>query len=756
MHIRKLFKWLIGSALTLSIIVVVAIVVAGTIIFVKTNQIVQESFAKKTFLSPTQFYSDTFELQLGQTLDEELLISRFTSQNYRQKSWGSTLQSADYSIGTGGDCTSLNSDAVKCIAFSNHQAQRLQIVASDELNKILVLIEVDPKTQAYKSVSAISLFPQLFAQYLGDSPVMQERVTLDKFPRHCIDAVLAVEDPLFLEHGGISTRGLLRAVFVNLTQRRAAQGGSTITQQLVKNQVLTSDKTIQRKIKEIVLAIVVDAQIPKDEILEAYLNIIYLGQQGNYQVRGYAAASRYYFSKDLRHLNLAECSLLAAVLNNPGRYNPFTKTENALARRRKVLSDMLEQNRILEEDFKIASEAPLPTRSTVELKETAPYFVDAVVQDLKKNFSQDLSGYKVFTTLRLEAQSLAQKAVQKNLDTLESSSKYHLEHKSHSLQGTLVSADPVTGEVVALVGGRDHRRTPYNRVLSSQRQIGSTFKPIVFLTALADTEGFTPMTPLENTPYTYKYGKQKWEPKNYDNTFSEKVPAFYALKESLNIPTARLAIQTGLPRIVSVARELGITSKLDPVPALSLGAFEATALEVLEVYTTIQRMGLKIPLKFVRKVQNEDGETLYTPEDSSPQQVLKPENFASLISIMEEGLRTGTGAGTRARGFVQTAAGKTGTTSNYKDAWFAGFTPDLVSVVWVGYDDNTPVKLSGATAALPIWTDYMKDSTRSSAQLFFNWPTEGQQKLSLSKEELVEAGVPENKAIPVDLLFYPN
>lgn len=754
MHILNPFKRLIGRPLTLSIIAVLLSFLVIAVTWIKTNQIVQEKFAKKTFLAPTQFYSDTFELQLDQTLDDDLLISRLKLQNYRQKNWGATLQSADFAVGKGNDCSSLNPEAVKCVAFTNHQSKKIQIIAADELNRILVLVEAEPSTQNYKNLSAISLFPQLFAQYLGDSPVMQQPVTLDHIPRQCIDAVLAIEDPEFLEHGGVSSKGLLRALIVNLSRGRAAQGGSTITQQLIKNHVLTSDKTLKRKIKEIFLAIVVDSQIAKDEILETYLNIIYLGQQGNYQVRGYAAAANYYFNKDVNSLNLPECALLAAVLNNPGRYNPFNKNENAISRRKKVLTAMLEQNRILEDEYKLAIETPLPTKSTIELKETAPYFVDAVVHNLKKNFSTDLSGYKVYTTLRLDAQAWAQKAVQKNLESLESSSAYHQEQKSHSLQATLVSSDIKTGEVVALVGGRDHRRTPYNRVLSSHRQIGSTFKPIVYLTAFADNDNFTPMSSLENSPYEYKYGKQKWEPKNYDNKYSEKVPAFYALKESLNIPTARLAIETGLPRIVDVARELGITSPLEAVPSLSLGSFEATALEVLQVYTTIARFGEQIPLSFVRRVENSSGETLYTPEKQQAQQLLTPQAFANLISIMEESLRTGTGAGTRSRGFAQTAAGKTGTTSNYKDAWFAGFTPELSTVVWVGYDDNTPVKLSGATAALPIWTDYMKDSTRSAAQLFFKWPDQNQQKLNITKEELIQAGVPENKATPTEILFY--
>lgn len=743
-------------AKTLSFIllaVVTPVIIYFSVWILRLDQMVTEKFANRSFLMPTQFYSHSLDLQLGASLNEKMILDLLVKNNYRQKNWGSALQISDYSVSSGEDCEKIVSESEKCFAFHHHMSGKINVVGLDENEKIVVLLEVNPDSKESRSVSAVALFPRLFAQYLGSTPVIQERVPLSAIPRQCLEAAMAIEDPAFLEHQGISYRGLMRAMWVNLKTLRFSQGGSTITQQLVKNHFLSAEKKLIRKIKEMLFAFVVEFRIPKDQILETYLNIIYLGQQGNFQVRGYPAAAHFYFQKDVEKLNLSECALLGAIINNPGQYNPFRKPQNALDRRKKVLKDMLEQNRILPEDYETALAAPLPTRSDVEIKETAPYFIEAAVRKLHELSFNDLSGYKIFTTLDLNAQAIAQKAVQTQLNALEADSPYHQKNKSHSLQGVLLSSDPRTGEVLALVGGRDHRMTPFNRVLDSHRQVGSIFKPLVFLTAFYENEDFNPLTPLENTPFQYKYEGRNWEPHNYDKSTSDSVPAFYALKESLNIPTARLALNIGLDKIIDVVQELGVQSPLKPFPALSLGAFELTPFEVLQIYTNIDRLGNTLPLRLVKRVENESGETIYTPENTT-QQVLNPQDYVSLISIMREGVRSGTGAGIPARGFTQDAAGKTGTTSDYKDSWFAGFTPNHVAVVWMGYDDNTTVKLSGAAGALPIWTEYMKGYMATQEKMEFKWTLDDLDTLDISKEQLLEMGIPENKALPTQLIYY--
>ncbi len=542
-------------------------------------------------------------------------------------------------------------------------------------------------------------------------------------------------------------------MWVNLKSGRMAQGGSTITQQLVKNHFLTAERKISRKIKEILMSFLVERAIAKDQILETYLNIIYLGQQGNFQIRGYAAAAQFYFKKDLSNLDVADCALLAAVINSPGLFNPFKNKERALQRREKVLNAMEEQNRILPEEKAAALQKPLPERVAVEIRETAPYFIDGVIKTLRSEGFYDLSGLKIYTTLDLQAQRSAQEAVQGHLNQLEQTSEYHIKNKNHSLQAVLVSSDPQTGEVLALVGGRDHRSTPFNRVIESSRQVGSIFKPLVYLTAFAELDEFSPLSPLTNEPFDYVSHGQKWRPKNYDGKTSPQVPAFYALKESLNIPTARLAIDVGLDEIISVAEDLGATSEIKPYASLSLGAFEMTPIEVLQIYTNISLWGQTRRLHLIKKVENLEGVTLWTPPPAEQNQVLQKGAFVSLVKILNEAMLTGTGQAARALGLTAEAAGKTGTTTNFKDAWFAGFTANHVAVVWTGYDDNTPVQLSGASGALPIWTQYMKSVMNFLETKPFEWPMDDVNTISPTPEQLMELGVPENKAVSTELFL---
>jgi penicillin-binding protein 1B len=736
------------------LLLVTPVIIYFLVWFFRLDQMVNEKFANKSFLKPTQFYSNTLDLQLGQNISEKTLTALLEKNNYRQKNWGSVLQKSDYSVGHNEECEKILSESRKCYAFFHHISGKINIVGNDESDQILVLLEVDPENQASRSITSLSMFPRLFAQYLGSSPVIQEQVPLNHIPRECLDAALSIEDTHFLEHQGVSFPGLARAMWVNLKSLKFAQGGSTITQQLVKNYFLTSERSLSRKVREMLLAFVVEWRIPKDQILETYLNIIYMGQQGNFQVRGYPAASRFYFKKDVSDLNLSECALLGAIINSPGRYNPFSKKENALERRKKVLLAMLDSDRILKEDYERAQAAELPTKSEVEIKETAPYFIEGVVRELHRHSFDDLSGYKIYTTLDLNAQAVAQQAVQTQLNHLESSAtSYHAKNKSHSLQSVLLSSDPLSGDVLALVGGRDHRMTPFNRVFDSHRQVGSIFKPLVYLTAFYEKEDFTPMTLLDNSAFKYEYEGQTWEPHNYDKSTSNPVPAFYALKESLNIPTAHLGIDVGLSEVVSVAQNLGIVSPLKPLPALSLGAFEATPFEILQVYTNIARLGNTLKLHLVKKVENTAGDVIYTPS-LDQQQVLSPEDFVTLSSILREAMRTGTGQGARARGFTQQAAGKTGTTSDYKDAWFAGYTANHTAIVWIGYDDNTPLRLSGSSGALPIWTEYMKAYTRDREQPDFKWDYPDLETIDISTEDLLELGIPPNKALPTQLIYY--
>lgn len=438
-----------------------------------------------------------------------------------------------------------------------------------------------------------------------------------------------------------------------------------------------------------------------------------MGQNGPFQVRGYGSASRHYFSKDLEELNLQECALMAAIVNGPGIFNPFTKPEKALARRKLVLERMLTLKKIDQSEFDLALAAPLPTRPPASQTETAPYFVDAVLNQMALAKVDTESGLRVYTTLNRRAQFLATKAVEKGLERLEKDFKKIKEkkEKGNLLESCVISADPNSGYIQALVGGRGYKVSQFNRAIMGHRQVGSIMKPIVYLSALENVtnEGnpYTPLTIVEDKEFKYKYEGQKWTPKNYDKKFRGEVPLYVALKDSLNAATANVGVQVGLPSIIDVARRLGVDSKLLPVPAITLGAFELFPIEVLKAYTTISRQGSRVDLSFIRYVEDLEGNRVYT-HDYKEEAAVSKETTTVLTGMMKQTLETGSGRFAKSYGFTHPAAGKTGTTSDMKDAWFAGFTPYHVAIVWLGYDNNESHGLTGASGALPIWAEYMK------------------------------------------------
>ena len=716
---------------------------------------IQKRVEEKRFLSPTQYFSKAEKFYPGQIYSHEQLQSSFDQLNYRQREFGDSISPGDFSIGEKSQCQPLitdNDNVFYCLFFRTTVRNEIYLLTFNEWNEILNIYQGENLSPA----SFAEGEAKLFAQYLGDKPTSQLEVPLSEVPRYCLDAVLAIEDPLFLEHSGVSFRGILRALATNLKQVRWSQGGSTITQQLVKNHFLTPEKTLIRKIKEIFISLILELRVSKDQILETYLNIIYLGQSGVFEVRGYGAASDFYFQKPLDRLNLPDCALLAAIVNSPGRYNPVRYPERTRERRTRVLEKMVEHQFISQDEFQESVEAPLPKKLNRYLADSASYYVDAVNKQLKINGIEDRSGLMIYTALDPTAQRIAENVVRSGIQALEENYpkiKRHKIEEKKNLQALLISSDPLSGEVTALVGGRDFASSPYNRAVESRRQVGSIFKPIVYLTALNRREEptYTPLTLLNNSPFKYEWEKQTWEPKNYDNRFSQPVPLFYALKESLNIPTARLGLDVGLDKIIQTANALGIQSPLKEFPSLSLGAFEVAPLEVLETYNTLARYGIGRPLQILKRVQNKKGEVLFNEVTVEERRTNEIET-AVLVGMMKETLRSGTGQASRWRGFNNFAAGKTGTTSDNKDAWFAGFTPEHTAVVWIGYDDGTSLGLTGASGALPLWTQYMKEFTKSHTNKDFKWPNDVEERV-ITASELLDLGLSEEKALETRLLF---
>ena len=756
------------ALLTLTLIIIMSLVLFWLF---QLDQTVQRRLEGKKFASPVAFYSSPKKVFKGQKVPFNSLISTFKRMKYRARKPNDALAPGDYVVWYADECRlvlqhNFVEDTERCIGFKklkplendvDSKPETLFVIAYGSLDIVYEVFAGNPPEPA----TVIELEPELFAQYYGEKPIIRTVVDLGDVPAICLNALLSIEDSQFLEHKGVSPSGIFRALIKNIKSGRFAQGGSTITQQLVKNYFLTPERTLKRKVKEMGMAFVLENRATKDEILETYLNVIYMGQLGSFEIRGYQAASEYYFGEKLENLELHQCALLAAIVNSPGLYNPFKNPERAARRKSKVLTQMITNNIIDIKEAQRAEAKPLPKAPFVTLKKPAHYFVESVRKEIS-NLGLDIeSGLKVFTTLNVEAQTAAQNAVTKHLERLESWYK-SLKEKADSgkhLEAALVAADPTTGFVEALVGGRNFRKSQFNRATQSRRQIGSIVKPLVYLSAFdqVDESGrdYNPFTLIPDEPFEVKYDGQTWSPKNYTGKFHGSVPMYYALQNSLNSATAQLGLRVGLGTVVENAHALGIQTELATLPSLTLGAVELSPFEVLQVYSTLARQGEYSKLTVLRRVEDLDGHVLYqhTPDR---EQVVEKKSAAKVLGMMEQVIYGGTGRGVRKRGFLHPAAGKTGTTSDTRDAWFGGFTPLQAAVAWVGYDDNSSHGLTGASGALPIWTEYMKSFASQFPPIEFDWP-EGTEVRAIDVETQIALGVPsddeKNPIKPIRLVF---
>ena len=592
-------------------------------------------------------------------------------------------------------------------------AQRVRIEVRDDR-----IVRV---TRDGRDIGAAALEPEILAS-AADRPGEDHRpVRLRDVPFSLLQAVLAAEDHRFFDHPGVDLRGLIRAAWVNLRTGRVAQGGSTITQQLVKNRLLDPKRTFRRKLDEAWLATLIEWRYSKERILEAYLNEVYLGQRGSIAIRGVSSASRAYFRKEVHQVTVAEAALLAGMIRAPNTYSPGVNPVRARERRDVVLARMRELGRLSEADYESARREPISVQPVIAATQTAPYFTDHVRQELEARFGSgvlDGRDVRVFTTLDLTLQRLAERAVERGLARLEAQRpRLRRPDETEKLQAALVVLDPVTGHIQAMVGGRHYQTSQFNRVTLGHRQPGSAFKPFVYAAALAPAgggRGFTLATFLDDSPLTLTAGGVPWSPRNYEDRYLGRVTVREALQQSLNAATVRLAQDVGLPAIIERARELGIESRLDPVPAMALGAFEVTPLELAHAYLPFFNGGQRTPPAHgVRALQDRGGNV--EADDEPQKSVMSPAEAYLMTSLLEGVIKEGTGASARALGVTGAVAGKTGTTNDGRDAWFVGGTPGLLAAVWVGYDSGEAHGLSGAEGALPIWAEFMRPAIESVA-----------------------------------------
>lgn len=553
----------------------------------------------------------------------------------------------------------------------------------------------------------------------GDEAGDEHRpVRLADVPRSLVDAVIAIEDNRFYEHSGLDLRGLLRALWVNTREGRVAQGGSTITQQLVKNRLLSAERTLSRKISEAWLALVLEWSYPKETLLEAYLNEVYLGQRGSLAIRGMGAASRAYFDKEAHELTLSESALLAGMIRAPNTYSPALDPLRAKERRDLTLSRMLERGTIDAAEMESAQNEPVRAENVRSSGQLAPYFSDHVRRQLEATLGTLAPGAggaaRIYTTLDVPLQRFAEAAVVRGLERIERDfPRLRRETASERVQAALVALDVATGEVLALVGGRDYRTTQFNRVTLAHRQPGSAFKPFVFLAALTDdatTEPFTLASFVEDEPITLEVGTKSWSPRNHDDLYEGRVTLRRALEGSLNAATVRVAESVGLEAVVRTARRLGITSELAEVPAMALGAFEVSPLELARAYLPLANGGRRLETPIVVRAAYDETGAVLAIGHATAEPVISPAAAYLMTSVLSGVVDRGTAASVRAAGLSADVAGKTGTTNEGRDAWFVGYSSQMLALVWVGFDDGTPHGLSASQVAVPIWTEFMKQA----------------------------------------------
>ena len=565
-------------------------------------------------------------------------------------------------------------------------------------------------------VAALVVEPELLGSVFGQEFEDRSLVRLAELPRFLTEAILVTEDRDFYRHAGVSIRRSFGAVLANL-RGGAKQGGSTLTQQLVKNLYLSPERTIRRKAVEAIMALILDAHYSKDEIFEAYLNEIYLGQHGSIGVTGVGEAARHYFGKEVADLDLAESATIAAMIKAPNVYSPLRNPARTRQRRDLVLRLMREEKKIDDRQLERALAAPLVSSGRTASRTIAPHFVDFVKSELQERYGEKLKteGLQIYTTLDVDLQQAGQRAVTEGLASLEK--KYRrlaAAAKKAPLQGALIVLEPQTGAVKVLVGGRDYRVSQFNRVTQAHRQPGSLFKPFVYCAAFARRDLPSPLTPatiLQDSPITVAWEggdtEQQWTPRDYDAGYRGAISARQALELSINIPTVRAALSVGLPTVVAAARAAGIGSRLRPYPSIALGSFETSPMEIASAYAVFANSGVRVEPNAIVGVLMGDGTILDHKE--TPLRPALPADAVFLVnSLMRGAVDRGTGSGARAGGVRGVLAGKTGTTNDGRDAWFVGFSPRFLAAIWVGYDDNRAVHLSGSQAAVPIFADFTR------------------------------------------------
>jgi penicillin-binding protein 1B len=713
--------------LTLLTLVTLPVVVGTSVLiyyYMRYSVLVERKLRGERWTAPARLYARPLVLREGLLLTPGGLVKILNGLRYEQQDEGAagdgTFSVGDRTVAFFPRPSADGADEPVVVSFDRDktlQRDRIKEMRGQRTKKLY-------RTQ--------TLEPELITYLFDESREKRRLIRYEDVPDHVIKAVLAIEDRRFFSHPGLDPFRIVGAAVRNFKAESYIQGGSTITQQLVKNFFLSPERTLKRKLQEALFALVLERRLDKREILELYLNEIYLGQIGSFSISGLGQAARMYFHKDVANLTLSEAALLAGLIQSPNPYNPHRHPQRAVERRNVVLRAMQEAGFVDAAAAEAAIAQPLkvepPTVDTAE----APYFVDLVRTQLRQRYDPKVLTTQrlgIQTSLDLHLQGLAQEALREGLERVDKMVRKKRKD-GVAIQGSLIALEPRTGAVVALVGGRSYGASQYNRVAQARRQPGSTFKPFVYLAAFEatfdepDLPPITPATQVMDEPAVFLFEDKEYTPQNYEDDYRGPVTLRRALSLSLNVATVKVAEMVGYDRVADLwNRRLGMGDAMKPYPAAALGSFEATPLEMATAYNILANGGLRVDPVTVLRVLDDKGQTLEQHRTAAPRRVVHEESAFLVTYMLRSVLSGGTAFAAGGLGFppcppggdqadppkgCYEAAGKTGTTNDLRDAWFVGYTPDLLCVVWVGYDDNEPLKLPGSRAALPIWVDFMK------------------------------------------------
>ena len=691
--------------------VFVGAVVLGILIYYWTvfSGRIDNLLAGEVFTRTAGIYAAPKQLRVNDPISQADVIAFLKRAGYVEQNQQADPGRGRYTVnGTTVDVEPSSASSVDGV----RQFQNVRIQFSGSGKSIDSLLDLDGRGK----IQRVWLEPELISSVSGKERAKRKVIGFGDLPPHLIKAITVTEDRSFFEHYGVNIRGIVRAFIrrydADPNSPIARQGGSSITQQLVKNLLLSPEQTWRRKISEAYMSIILETRLTKEQIFELYCNQVYMGQQAGFAINGFGEASSAYFNKDVTNLNLAEAAFLAALIRSPNRYNPYTKVETATSRRNQVLDSMAEAGVISQDEAKAAKGTPLqvvPARGRIDVSD-APYFADYVQNQLGDMIAGAGAAehLRIYTTIDMDLQRAAYAALTKQMAALDKIQSKRFE--PGTLQAALVAMNAKTGEIVAMVGGRDYSKSQLNRATDAYRQPGSVFKPFVYATALNTAYDpvprvITPATTYMDEPKTFTFDNQEYSPGNFGESYSNApVTLRDGLVHSLNVVTVEVAMEVTIGRVMNLAAKAGLPKPPRAYPAMALGTSEATPLQIASAYTAFANLGTRTSPIAINRITTGDGSTIAAPT-TQKNEVLRPDVAYVMTSFMKDVVNRGTAAKVRARGLKGTLAGKTGTS---RDGWFAGYTPNLVCAVWVGFDDGSQLGLTGANSALPIWADFMQ------------------------------------------------